>query len=145
METVQLLESTGEIMRAHAIGTFPNECCGFFFGEIKDGNRNVSEIRPVSNSKDGDQRRRFSISPMDYLQAEKYALEQGLALLGVYHSHPLHPAIPSVHDLKQAVPFFSYIILSVYDKEVTTIRSWQLDEQSQFQEEKINEHQPIKH
>lgn len=145
MEIVQLSENSGKIMRAHAIGTFPNECCGFFFGEIKDGNRNVSEIFPVSNSKDGDQRRRFSISPMDYLQAEKYALEQGLVLLGVYHSHPLHPAIPSAHDLRQAVPFFSYIILSVYDEEVTSIRSWQLDEQSQFQEEDLFEHQPTIH
>lgn len=143
MEKVRLLENTGEIMRAHAIGTFPNECCGFFFGEIKDGNRNVTEIRPVSNSKEGDQRRRFSISPKDYLQAEKYALEQGLVLLGIYHSHPLHPAVPSVHDLKQAVPFFSYIILSVNERAVTRIRSWQLDDQSKFQEEPIQEFKPI--
>ena len=94
------------VMQADAEARFPNECCGFFFG--KDGEiRQIQEAQVVPNSQEGDQRRRFVISAHDYMKAEKYALKSGLELLGVYHSHPQHPAIPSIHDLKVAVPGFS--------------------------------------
>ena len=72
------------------------------------------------------------------MRAERFALANDLSLLGVYHSHPNHPAIPSIHDLKQAVPFFSYIIISVMDGKFNTLRSWQLNEETgQFDEEKV--------
>ncbi|MEM6265169.1 MAG: M67 family metallopeptidase [Bacteroidota bacterium] len=125
-----------DTMKADAETAFPNECCGFFYG--KDGEvRQVIEAHPVQNSKEGDQRRRFEISPLDYIRAEKYAMESGLSLLGVYHSHPNHPAIPSEHDLKQAVPVFSYIILSIQQGNFDHIRSWQLDEDGAFTEEEL--------
>ena len=41
-----------------------------------------------------------------------------MTLLGVYHSHPQHPAIASEHDLRSAQPFFSYVIYSVIDPRV---------------------------
>ena len=75
---------------------FPDECCGFLLGvEHSDGTRIISKIKEVDNARPGDKRRRFEISGRDYMQAEKFALENDLALLGVYHSHPNHPAIPS--------------------------------------------------
>ena len=91
----------------------------------------------VTNSKEGDQRRRFAISDMDYLRAERHAAKEGLTLLGVYHSHPLHPAIPSEHDLAVALPYFSYIIVSVQPEGTDHVRSWQLDDSRQFDEEHI--------
>ena len=91
----------------------------------------------VTNSKEGDQRRRFAISDMDYLRAERHAAKEGLTLLGVYHSHPLHPAIPSEHDLAVALPYFSYIIVSVQPEGTAHVRSWQLDDSRQFDEEHI--------
>lgn len=125
-----------EKMQAHAAETFPYECCGFFYG--KDGEvRSIEEAIPVTNSKEGDQRRRFEVSPLDYMKAERYAATNDTTLLGIYHSHPNHPAKPSVHDLKQAVPFFSYIIISVMEGEVATTTSWQLDDQGAFEEEPI--------
>jgi proteasome lid subunit RPN8/RPN11 len=57
--------------------------------------------------------------------------------VGIYHSHPDHPAVPSEYDLKQAVPFFSYIILSVEKDEVKHITSWQLGKNQRFEEEDI--------
>ncbi len=119
-----------------AIKHFPNECCGFFFGH-EDNGRFVEQALPVSNSKEGDQKRRFSISPLDYMAAEKHALAQGVKLLGIYHSHPLHPAWPSIHDRVQAMPWFSYIILSVNAKEVTRINSFQLNNDRLFEPETI--------
>ena len=126
-----------EVMKQDAIKTFPDECCGFFFGTEQDGDRHIHDVLIVNNSKEGDRKRRFEISPRDYLQAELYADKHQLSMLGVYHSHPSSPAIPSEQDREAAQPYFSYIIISVYEKGVDHIRSWQLNENFQFDEEKI--------
>lgn len=119
----------------HSLDTYPNECCGFIFGEDHIDGRKITEVHEATNNKEGDQRRRFEIDPLEYLKAERYALANDLTLVGIYHSHPDHPAVPSEHDLKQAVPFFSYIILSVGKDEVKHITSWQLDKNHKFEEE----------
>ena len=126
-----------EEMIADAERTFPDECCGFFFGKEEKDKRYISAITVVDNSKEGDKRRRFEISAKDYLKAENFADENGLTLLGVYHSHPNSPAIPSEHDRVSAQPYFSYIIISVFDGRYSHARSWQLNDQYQFEEEKI--------
>ena len=124
-------------MNKHLKASFPYEGCGFFFG--KDGEtREITEAYIVDNSKDGDQRRHFEISALDYMKAERYALANSLDLLGVFHSHPNHPALPSVHDLRQAVPFFSYIIKSIYNGELRDTTSWRLNEETtEFEEEQV--------
>lgn len=133
-----------EVMIAEAQIRFPDECCGFFYGYDNGDTRTIVEAVAASNVKEGDKSRRFEISPIEYLRAETYAEVKDLKLLGIFHSHPQHPAIPSVHDLKQAVPFFSYIIISVYDGTQKDIRSYQLDDSGEFQEEEIeNSHSQI--
>jgi proteasome lid subunit RPN8/RPN11 len=125
-----------EEMKAHAQAVFPNECCGFMYGfEQPDGTRIISTIRVVINSKNGDQRRRFEISGKDYMLAEQFAAMNDLSLLGIYHSHPDHPAIPSEHDRVAAQPFFSYVIISTLRTGVDHIRSWRLNDALQFDEE----------
>lgn len=126
-----------------AISTFPDECCGFLFGHEKDDIRTITAIQVVDNSKAGDKTRRFEISPLDYMKGEQYALENNLTLLGVYHSHPNHPAIPSEHDRVAAQPYFSYLIISVLNGKFSMLRSWRLTEEDQFEEEKIADIQYI--
>ena len=138
MLPIQISEAAYHTMKAHAEAAYPNECCGFFYGQEGEV-RQIVEAREVVNSKEGDQRRRFEVSPLDYLRAEQYADAAGLTLLGVYHSHPEHPAIPSEHDLRQAVPFFSYIILSVKSAQTVDLRSWQLNAEGAFEEENIKQ------
>lgn len=127
-----------------AFDTFPDECCGFLFGrEEQDGARAVVDILVVDNSKAGDKTRRFEISPLDYMTAEQHALDHEWTILGIYHSHPKHPAIPSEHDRVAAQPFFSYVIISVPDKTnsgAIIFRSWLLNDDRQFEEEKITEY-----
>ena len=123
-------------MTSDALERFPNECCGFFFGEDGD-NRTVTHVMKVNNSKEGDQRRRFAISPVDYMKAEAFADEQRVQLLGIYHSHPLHPAWPSVHDREQAMPWFSYIIIGVQPDQITRVNSFQLNDDRLFTLETI--------
>jgi proteasome lid subunit RPN8/RPN11 len=130
-------------MYGDALQSFPDECCGFFFGKEVDEARIVTNVLTVNNSKEGDKRRRFEISPKDYLNAERFADENKLQLLGVYHSHPNHPAIPSEHDRVAAQPYFSYIIISVNEDKIADIRCWQLNDNFQFEEERL-ENQLIK-
>lgn len=124
-------------MHEHAEADYPNECCGFFYGQVDGDQRTVRVVQEVNNAKEGDQRRRFQIDPRDYQRAEKYAIDHDLDLLGVYHSHPDHPAEPSEHDRKVAMPYFSYIIISVQDGKTVTTRSWRLNEKQQFDEEPV--------
>jgi proteasome lid subunit RPN8/RPN11 len=126
-------------MKLHALDAFPDECCGFFYGiEQKDGTRIISKIREVNNAKPGDKRRRFEISSKDYMLAERFALENDLSLLGIYHSHPNHPAVPSEHDRIAAQPYFSYVILSIIQGQLDHIRSWRLNDGSLFEEENFS-------
>lgn len=125
-----------EKIKAHAEYIFPDECCGFLLGmEHADGSRFVQKLKEVRNAKTGDKKRRFEITALDYMKAEQLAAETGMALLGIYHSHPNHPAIPSETDREAAQPYFSYIILSVIDGKTEEIRSWRLNETAAFDEE----------
>ena len=131
VESGQLAE-----MKAHALAVYPDECCGFLYGaEQTDRSRMITKILEVNNSKTGDKKRRFEISGKDYMLAEKFALENNILLLGIYHSHPNHPAIPSENDRVAALPYFSYVILSITPGTIDHIRSWQLNDLSQFEEE----------
>ena len=119
--------------------TYPHECCGFLYGHEDGDKRVITQAIEVNNTKEENRERRFEISSFDYMKAETYADEQGIILLGVYHSHPDHPAIPSEHDLKQALPYFSYIIASIKKGYLDKLTSWRLDEAGQFVQEEIIE------
>lgn len=124
-----------------AENSFPDECCGFLYGRETESDRIILQAKPVNNAKEGDKRRRFVITPKDYLAAELYAEEHDLVLLGVYHSHPDHPAIPSEHDRQAAQPYFSYVILSVMNNIFTGLRSWRLNDSFRFEEEQVTDRQ----
>ena len=130
-------------MEDHATTTFPDECCGFMFGGIDNGNTKVELISKVTNTHPDFKARRFLISPDDYMIAENYADENGYALVGVYHSHPNHPAIPSDIDRQAALPGFSYIIFSILDGTPSDVTAWELlEDRSKFravQIEKVKE------
>ena len=134
-------------MHSHALTSYPEECCGFLFGnEDKDVNREILEIMSVENMQDSNRKRRFQIDPLDYMKAENMADKLDLRLLGIYHTHPNHPARPSEHDRKQALPYFSYIIMSVSENCVDDTTSWLLNDEKNFEEEILSlEQDSIKH
>lgn len=135
---IQLSQDVIQNMKEHAIRAYPNECCGFFFGSVTDEGKLIDRSVEVKNNKKGDQRRRFEIAAEDYMQGEAYSEQFNTVFAGIYHSHPDHPALPSEHDRKQAVPFFSYIIISVTDTNVDAVTSWKIAGDGNFEEEKIN-------
>lgn len=136
---LELDSEVQQYIQNHLEESFPNEGCGFFYGrEEEEGLRKIIHAEAVLNSKKGDQARRFEITPLDYVKAERRAEEMELQLLGIYHSHPNHPAIPSDFDLQKALPYFSYLILSVQEGKAATLTSWRLEEEERhFTEEKV--------
>jgi len=59
-------------------------------------------------------------------------------LVGIFHSHPDHPAQASEFDREWAMPWFSYLITSVQDGKAGETRSWRLsDDRAGFVEEEI--------
>ncbi|QQE67226.1 hypothetical protein GFS31_39390 [Leptolyngbya sp. BL0902] len=80
---------------------------------------------------------RYWIDPADLLRIQKEARDQDLEIIGIVHSHPDHPAIPSECDRQLAWPVYSYVIASVREGQVVDVQSWRLNEAQQFEAESI--------
>ena len=103
----------------HGRAAYPEECVGALIGRVAAGAgagaqaRTVERLFPIDNRSDENRKRRYLVSPLDYLAAERAADAAGKTLLGFYHSHPEHPARPSATDLELAQPNFAYLIVSI--------------------------------
>ncbi|MBD2198670.1 MULTISPECIES: Mov34/MPN/PAD-1 family protein [Calothrix] len=147
---LRVLPQQVEIIRSHAESTYPDECCGIILGHGLSESRTVVEVIPTENAWNntiddfpGDRtqdtpRRRYAIAPQVMLQAQRTARDRALNIIGIYHSHPDAPAIPSECDRLYAWPEYSYIIVSVLKGKAETLQSWSLDDNHQFQPEAIN-------
>ena len=122
-------------INTHVEKAYPEEGAGFLIGDEGE----VKEILALSNAREDDARHnRFLITPEDYLKAELKADSLGLSLIGVFHSHPDCPNVPSEYDREWAQPFFSYIITRVDNGKVVSHRSWKLvEDRSKYDEEEI--------
>jgi proteasome lid subunit RPN8/RPN11 len=121
------------------------ECCGFLYGWEKENQRVITCITQAVNEAEN-RITNFRISAKAYMDAEAFASNNSLQLVGIYHSHPNHLAVPSERDRIAALPYFSYIITSVRSKQVVDIRSWQLNKNFKFEEETltiIHKNKPI--
>ena len=136
MKDVKFTDAALKEMHAHLVACYPHEGCGFFYGKINEI-KEVTEIRDVVNQNKTNPERIFEIAPIDYVKAERYAIENDLDLIGVYHSHPDHPAVPSPTDLKFAQPNFSYVIVSIVKGEVAATSSWTLNDAQKFIQEPV--------
>src|SRR5215470_8658969 len=93
----------------HAEASYPHECVGLLIGRLESSRKTVAEAYVVRNAWSADVgltaaehehslRDRFYIDPRDYLRADRESRARGLDIVGCYHSHPDHPALPSERD-----------------------------------------------
>ena len=132
------LKITNELLERinkHVEAAYPGEGAGFLLGTDGD----VNEVLPLDNAREEEARHnRFLLTPEDYLKAEMKAMELGVDLIGVFHSHPDCPNVPSEYDREWAQPFFSYIISRVDKGKAVSHRSWRLrEDRSKYDEEEI--------
>jgi len=120
----------------HASISYPEECCGVLIGRCHSDATFVERVLSVGNARGGDQSR-YLISPETVLAAHKEARALGLEVVGYYHSHPDHPAVPSDADRTEAWAEKSYLIVSVAKRRMVEARSWRLGADGEGFEEEI--------
>jgi proteasome lid subunit RPN8/RPN11 len=135
---IRLSKKIVDEIEYHGEQTYPEECCGMLLGFSDHDIHSIESVIPIDNSQGDNRKRRFLITPEQYRQAEQLADKWKMELLGFYHSHPDHPAAPSAFDTDHALPWFSYIIVSVGHGKAAAMTAWLLNEErTQFKERKI--------
>jgi proteasome lid subunit RPN8/RPN11 len=105
---------------------YPAECCGVLAGRagaVKEAQRLVA----VANRRTDDPHR-YLISSDDLRRVTSELKSSQLEIVGIYHSHPDHPAVPSAFDLDHAWPWYSYVILQVNAGNAAELTSWELED-----------------
>jgi len=125
---------------AHLQAAYPNEGAGLLLGQANGAGKTVKAVLPFPNKFEaGEQYHRYLITAQDMLNGEVEAEKLGLDVVGVFHSHPDHPAQASEYDREYALPWYSYLIVSVQKGRAADARSWVLnDDREQFIEENIS-------
>lgn len=131
--TLEISEALLDEISSHAVEGYPAEACGFLLG-VEGEPRQVRQVRRGANLLADSTRDRYLIDPTDTLKAEKEAQESGMEVLGFYHSHPDHPAVPSSHDRERAWPWYSYLIVATTIDGVQAVRSWRLQEEGMVED-----------
>ena len=127
--TLTLTATQHAALFEHAERAFPDECCGALFGHAHGASREIVTLREMDNTWDqAERRRRFLITPAEYMRVEREADELGLTLIGFYHSHPNAEARPSEFDREHAWPWFAYPIVEVRAGAAVGMRVWQLQD-----------------
>jgi proteasome lid subunit RPN8/RPN11 len=133
----------GAAIEQHAAAVYPEECCGVLVGRPLDGGERgalVEQILPARNDRLESRHNRFLIPPEVVLAAHKEARARGLDVVGYYHSHPDHPAVPSEFDREHAWPGLAYLIVAVDKGRAVERRSWRLTaDRERFEEEPVED------
>lgn len=87
----------------------------------------MASLRRAENVAETNRERRYMIDPRETLAVDKEWSGHGQGILGFYHSHPDHPAVPSEFDRAHAWPWYSYVILSILERTPADLRAWTLD------------------
>jgi len=137
--TLKFTDGLTDRIRVHAAQAYPHECCGALLGRDNGAAREILDLLPLPNHHVRSPRTRFVITPEDFRRAEAAAGERGLDLVGWYHSHPDHPALPSEFDRAHAWPWYSYVIVAVEKGRSAALASWRLsDDRMRFSPELLD-------
>src|SRR5215510_604187 len=91
-----IASSVVDEVTAHATECQPRECCGVLLGTAA---RITTAIRARNIAESST---RFLLDPKAHIEARRRAREEGLEVVGFYHSHPHSRAYPSETDLAEA-------------------------------------------
>ena len=117
-----------DAIAAHARAGYPHEVCGFLLGSWVAGVPRVARVVAVPNRETERPAVRYQIAPEDYIEVQRRGREDGLDVLGYFHSHPDHPARPSETDRRIAAEGLSdglvYVVCGVRGGQETTSTAW---------------------
>ncbi len=128
-----LLRARLEVLAAAG---YPHEACGLLLGRRDGASVHVTHVHEARNLNTARAHDRYELDPTDQLEAEEQARRVGRDVVGIWHSHPDHPPVPSETDRAQAWHGWSYVIVSVAAGAASGLRSWRL-EGERFLEEDV--------
>ncbi len=85
-----------ELIQSELEANKPYEACGLLIGTVNGSTALVEKAVPVKNSKRT--RRSFELDPKEHYNAWNEAEKKGKEIAGVYHTHPISSAVPSLWD-----------------------------------------------
>lgn len=111
--TITITRQAYESLLSQARHEAPLEACGYLLGTDKE---NVTENYAMTNIDHS--KEHFSLDPKEQFAAIKYARQNGLKVIGNWHSHPASPSRPSQEDIRLAYDSsILYFILSLATEE----------------------------
>ena len=126
---VEISKSAFEAMKAHVEKGYPDEVCGVMAGA--GAGARVEESMECANLNTERAHDRYELDPDSFNAADSAAREKGLGIVGIYHSHPDHPARPSETDRQRAWSGWGYLIMSVEKGVFKEATLWYLNERTE--------------
>jgi proteasome lid subunit RPN8/RPN11 len=110
-------------MVVHAKSGLPKEACGLLAG--RDGR--ADRFFPMRNADDSPMT--YRLDAKEQLQVFNRIEEEGLSLVGIFHSHTHTEAYPSETDRRQAFyPEAHYVLVSLADANVPVLRGYTIQD-----------------
>ena len=110
-----------EELLEHGLRDYPNEACALLAG--RDGV--PARVLPMRNADASPVS--YRLEPKEQLRVFQEIDDEGLDLLGIFHTHTHSEAFPSETDRKQAFyPEASYLIMSLANREAPVLRAFRI-------------------
>jgi len=129
------------ILRRTLLASWPEEGCALLIGSPGEGtalrldhvwpacNRwgRQPDLQPWEATESQGRHSNFLLDPREQLAAQRWSRFRGCGLIGVAHSHPQSPPLPSEADRCRGIPHQLMLILSGQHE----LRAWWLEEDRQ--------------
>ncbi|MBM3264745.1 MAG: M67 family metallopeptidase [candidate division Zixibacteria bacterium] len=149
---VRISRTLQDAITGHAMAEYPYECCGYITGTDNSATWTAHRSRNIQNELHADDPVRYPRDARTAYVFDPESMERLLGgvfddpntrVVGLYHSHPDHPAYFSEKDSEEALtgwfdpePF--YFVVSVEAKDVRDIRAFRwLKEKDRFEMLKV--------
>lgn len=96
IEEIKILNKDVTTIQTELEANKPYEACGVLIGTMDGSMAIVEKALPITNSKRTV--RSFELDPKEHYKAWNEAEKKGKEIVGVYHTHPVSSAVPSLWD-----------------------------------------------
>lgn len=129
---IEIPELVVSAMWAHAQTAVPDEACGLLAGR-DSAVRMAYCLTNIAASPS-----RYTVDPTGHFGALQHAERNGWDLIGVFHSHPHGPAVPSATDIAGALePGWHYLILGFAGRRRGELRAYRIREGAAWEEDVV--------
>ncbi len=133
--SIHFTATAWRLLQQQSEAAYPFEGCGLLLGPYTP-DKNVEQVVVLQNKlrEEGRGRFDFAFSPSEFAQAQLAAERSNLDIVGIYHTHPDHPARPSATDSNQPMlAGWINIIAAVTGGQFKEAKAWwREDDQTPF-------------